>query len=123
MSTETPQPVVVKLDWSDATAGDAQHVNQVLGQVGPPSGTGVPDGIYVSLGSVAPPIIPIEEEERRRAIEALLSFPVRVSVHGRIHMSREVLDDVIRVLQATAAQYDAAVEAADGFKISSAKVK
>ena len=56
--------VLVRLDWSEVEQTPAYHVNQVLAQVGPPSSRGVPDGIYVALGSVAPPVIPADEDRR-----------------------------------------------------------
>lgn len=116
MSADPPQPVTVKLDWTENVNEAAQHVNQVLGQIGAPSSSGVPDGVYVTLGSVQPPIIPADPEGRQRAIEALMAEPVKVAVYGRFQMSREILGDLIKVLQSTAEQYDAAVREADNIK-------
>lgn len=109
VSAATPDLVPVRLDWSATEACPAQHVNQVLVQVGPPSGSGVPDGIYVAVGSVCPPVIPADPHERAARVAELTARALKVSVHGRVSMSREVLDDLIRLLKMTADQYDAAV--------------
>src|SRR5258707_9095832 len=104
-----PDKVSVRLDWSAAEACPAQHVNQVLVQVGPPSASGVPDGIYVAVGSVSPPVIPADPEGRAARVAELTASVVKVAVYGRVNMSREVLDDLMRLLKLTADQYDAAV--------------
>lgn len=108
----TPQQVSVVLDWSNADTVQPQHINQVMGQIGNPTPDGIPDGVYVGLGSVPPPIIlGRDEQAQRQAMESLQLSPVKITVHGRFHMSRGMLDAIIHVLQTTAAQYDAAVEA------------
>lgn len=104
-----PQQVMVALDWSEAEEAAAQHVNQVLAQLGPPSSDGVPDGIYVALGSVSPPVIPPDAERRDARVAELAGSVLKVAVHARIHISREALRDVIDVLQTTAEQYDESV--------------
>jgi len=96
-----PDQASVRLDWSATEACPAQHVDQVLVHMGPPSEGGVPDGIYVAMGSISPPVIPADPERTASA--------VKVAVYGRVTMSREVLDDLIRLLKAGADQYDAAV--------------
>lgn len=107
-----PEQVSVSLDWSAAEARPAQHVNQVLAQVGPPSSSGVPDGIYVAVGSVSPPVIPADPGGRAERVAALGASVLKVAVYARVSMSREVLDDLMRVLKVTADQYDAAVAVA-----------
>ena len=109
MGVAIPDQVAVRLDWSAAEACPAQHVNQVLVQVGPPSESGVPDGIYVTVGSISPPVIPADPEGRAARVAELTASVVKVAVYGRVSMSREVLDDLMRVLKLTADQYDAAV--------------
>jgi hypothetical protein len=104
-----PDMVPVRLDWSATEACPAQHVNQVLVQVGPPSGSGIPDGVYVAVGSVCPPVIPADPEKRAARVAELTASALKVAVYGRVIMSREVLDDLIRLLKMTADQYDAAV--------------
>lgn len=108
------QQVLVGLDWSEAEQAPAHHVNQVLAQVGPPSSKGVPDGIYVALGSVSPPVIPADEERREARVAQLTGGVLKVTVHARVQMSREALGDLIQVLQTTANQYDTSVGLAAG---------
>jgi len=103
------QQVMIGLDWSEAEQAPALHVNQVLAQVGPPSSTGVPDGIYVALGSVSPPVIPADEERREARVAQLAGGVLKVTVQARVQMSREALGDLIQVLQTTADQYDTSI--------------
>lgn len=110
----SPQQIMVELDWGEAEETSAQHVNQVLAQLGPPSSMGVPDGIYVALGTVSPPVIPPDDDRREARVAELAGSVLRVAVHTRIHLSREALRDVIDVLQTTAAQYDASVDLMGG---------
>ena len=113
IADEIPQ-VTVTLDWSAAAAVEPQHINQVMAQIGVPAPDGVPDGIYVTLGNVLPPAVGgTDEESQRHALETLQGSTVPVAVPGRFHMSRGVLNAIIDVLQATAAQYDAAVRQAE----------
>lgn len=104
--------VLVRLEWSEAEQTPASHVNQVLAQVGPPSSRGVPDGIYVALGSVSPPVIPADDDRREARLEELAGSVLKVAVHARIQLSREALQELIQVLQTTADQYDGSVELA-----------
>jgi hypothetical protein len=108
------QQVLVRLDWSEVEETPAEHVNQVLAQVGPPSLKGVPDGIYVALGSVAPPVIPPDEDRREARVAELVNSVLKVAVHARVHLSREALRDLIQVLQTTADQYDDSVRLSTG---------
>jgi len=100
---------IFEADVRAADACPAQHVNQVLVQVGPPSESGVPDGIYVAVGSISPPVIPADPEGRAARVAELTASVVKVAVYGRVTMSRDVLDDLMRLLKLTADQYDAAV--------------
>lgn len=108
------QQVLVRLDWSEVEQTSAQHVNQVLPQVGPPSLEGVPDGIYVALGSVSPPVIPPDGDRREARVAELANSVLQVTVHARVQLSREALRDLIQVLQTTAEQYDDSVRLAAG---------
>jgi hypothetical protein len=102
-----PEQVSVRLDWSEVEASPAPHVNQVLAQIGAPTGRGVPDGVHLALGSISPPVVLGDEEERAARAAEISRSTLKVTVHARAHVSREVLDDIIRVLQTTAEQYDA----------------
>lgn len=112
VSVASSRQVLVRLDWSDVEETPAQHVNQVLAQVGPPSSKGVPDGIYVALGSVSPPVIPPDDDRREARLAELADSILKVAVHARIQLSREALRDLIQVLQRTAEQYDESVKSA-----------
>lgn len=103
------QQVMIGLDWSEAEQAPALHVNQVLAQVGPPSSNGVPDGIYIALGSVSPPVIPADKERHQARVAQLAGGVLKVAVQARVQMSRDALGDLIQVLQTTADQYDATV--------------
>jgi hypothetical protein len=107
----SPQQVMVDLDWSEAEeeGSASQHVNQVLAQLGPPSLKGVPDGIYLALGSISPPVIPPDKERREARVAELAGGLLKVAVYGRYHISRETLRDIIDVLQETAQQYDSTI--------------
>lgn len=109
VSVANSQQVVVRLGWSEVEQTPAQHVNQVFAQVGPPSLMGVPDGIYVALGSVSPPVVPPEDDRREARVAELANSVLRVTVHARVQLSREALRDLIQVLQTTAEQYDDSV--------------
>jgi hypothetical protein len=104
--SEVKAPPIVQLrqDWAGIADVPVQHVNQALAQIGSPSQDGTPDGIYISLGSSEPPLAFGSEEERKRALEALGA--IKITVHGRFHISRAQLNDLIEVLHTIAVQYD-----------------
>jgi hypothetical protein len=104
---KTPPVVLLPQDWGGVADVPVQHVNQALAQIGLPSQDGIPDGIYLSLGSSEPPIAIGNEEERRRTLEALGA--IKITVHGRFHVSRGQLGDLIDVLRTVATQYDGIV--------------
>jgi hypothetical protein len=109
VSEVTPETIKVRLDWSGVEAGQPQHVNQALASVGAPGPDGVPDGIYLSLGAVLPPpFVDGDEEFRAQLIEKLQASGAKVNIAGSFHLTRRMLNDLIAVLQATAAKYDAA---------------
>jgi hypothetical protein len=109
---ELPEQVGVRLDWGAAESAPVQHVNQVIGQVGPPAGNGTPDGIYVAMGIVHPPVIPPDDEGRAKRVAELANSQLPVSVLGRFQLSREVAADLVRVLSTTIEQYDVAANQA-----------
>ena len=108
-----PEQVPMRLDWNDIENHPSFHVNQLIAQIGPPSSNGVPDGFYLAMGSVTPPVILGDDDDQRMArIAELAGGVLTVDVHARIHVSREVLGDIITVLQRVADQYDAATPTA-----------
>ena len=115
MSETVPHLVKVRIDWSEAETAQAPHANQALAQIGAPGSDGMPDGIYVTMGSVAPPpLLDDDEEARDRLLERLTTRGVKVNVVCQFHMSRQMLDDLIGVLQTTAAKYDAVRQSQQG---------
>jgi hypothetical protein len=110
-SEGAPEPITVRLDWGEAATVPVQHANQALGQLGTPV-KGIPDGIYLIIGSVEPLVIP-DEESRAQAIEDLTAHGVRVTVQGRFHISRQAADELMRVLGESVALYDAVVRATE----------
>lgn len=109
--------VAVSLDWKDAAAVEPLHVNQLMAQMGVPAPNGVPDGIYVTLGRVLP-LPPLaggsDPQSQRNALETLQGSTVQVGIQGRFHISRDLVDSFIQVLQTMAGQYDAAVQRSEG---------
>jgi hypothetical protein len=105
----TPLPQTsVNLDWGEVAALEPSHVNQVMTQVGNPGPDGTPDGIYVGLGHVSPPIVP-PGTSVEQAAEELRGSNVPVKALGRYHMSRAMVgvDKLIGDLRRVAEQYDA----------------
>ena len=68
---EVPEQVPMTLDWSEIENYPSSHVNQLIAQIGPPSSNGVPDGLYVAMGSVAPPVILGTDDQRIERIAEL----------------------------------------------------
>ncbi|GIH76123.1 hypothetical protein [Planobispora longispora] len=97
--------VTITVDWSDAATIPVTHVNQFVAQPGPPTMEGSPDGVYLLVGSIAPPIIPSDPEGQRRVFAALKDG-LKVTGHARFHLSRERLEELIAILQQTADNYD-----------------
>jgi hypothetical protein len=115
--TSSPPQVTVSVDWSDYAAERPEHVNQAMAQLGVPASDGVPDGVYVVLGNVLPPVMaPGPDVEVQKRLAELQGTTLKVDIVGRFHMSRGLLDAIIQVLQTTAAQYDAAVRQAQAGK-------
>jgi hypothetical protein len=80
--------------------------------MGPPTRDGIPDGIYLALGNIAPPIIIGDDETRQKTIDAIKESGLQVDVYGHYHLSRERLTDLIEALQQTVKNYDAMAMAA-----------
>lgn len=102
-----PQQIQLHVSWSAANDIPVAHVNQFATQLGPPAKNGIPDGVYVILGNLVPPIIAGDDAEaRQKSIEAVQESGIQVDVYGRYHLSRDRLDDLIEALQAIANAYD-----------------
>lgn len=106
-----PELVQVQVSWANVATAQALHVNQALGQVGPPASDGLPDGVYITMGIVPPPpLIDSAPQDQAEMLERIKAEGLKVNILGQFHLSRQVLADLIGVLQSTAAKYDAAVE-------------
>lgn len=104
---ETPKlpTLSITVDWGDATGLPTTHVNQFAVVLGPPTMSGAPDGIYMLLGHLSPPLIlGTDQASRIREFEAQKN--IKVNVLGSFHLSRERLEELIRILQQTASNYD-----------------
>lgn len=113
VTNATPEVLQVRIDWSAVEAARPCHVNQAMGQVGPPGSDGMPDGIFLTMGIVPPPpLMHAQPDIQAQQVERLKVEGVKVNVLGQFHMSRQVLRELITVLQETAAKYDVAVEQA-----------
>jgi hypothetical protein len=105
--------IKLRANWSGVESAQPVHANQAIGQVGPQGSDGLPDGIYITMGSAAPPpLMDGDDAARARLIEKLTTEGLTVNVLGQYHVSRRMLDDFIAVLQSTAAKYDAVVQEA-----------
>ena len=103
--TTEPPALAITVDWGDTTGLSTTHINQFAIVLGPPIASGAPDGIYMLLGHLAPPLIlGTDQESKLRAFEA--QKIIKVNVHGSFHLSRDRLDELIRALQQTASNYD-----------------
>jgi len=90
------------VDWSGADDAPVLAVNQVVTQLGP---SDHPGEITLILGYASPPVILGDDpDEVRRQLSQLKA--VRVRVAGRFSLNRERLDELIGVLQTTAAKHD-----------------
>jgi len=104
----TQQVVQVRLDWGAVETAQPLHANQVIAQVGPQGSDGQPDGLYISFGSAPPPVLMDEAAQREAALERLREVGVKVNVLTQVHITRQLLGDLIGLLQTTAEKYDAA---------------
>lgn len=114
MSTESqqnPEIVAVPVRWN-LEGVPTLFANQWLATLGPPTADGVPDGIYLVLGTVAPPIIIGDTPEARKAyVEAATRGGLTAEIHGRFFLTRGRLDEVITVLETVRDRYDEAASA------------
>jgi len=109
VSEVIPELLQLRIDLSAVGAAVPLHANQALSQLGPPGADGQPDGVYLTIGAVAPPpLLDGDPEGQEKLIGQLRITGVKVNVLGQFHMSRAVLGELIAILQASAAKYDAA---------------
>jgi hypothetical protein len=104
----TQQVVQVRLDWDAVEMAQPLHANQAIAQVGPQGSDGQPDGLYISFGSAPPPVL-MDEAQREATLDRLREVGVKVNVLTQVHVTRQLLGDLIELLQTAAEKYDAAV--------------
>jgi hypothetical protein len=104
----TQQVMQVRLDWGAVEMAQPLHVNQVIAQVGPQGSDGQPDGLYISFGSAPPPVFTDDTAQREAALDRLREVGVKVNILAQVHVTRQLLGDMIGLLQSTADKYDAA---------------
>jgi len=110
--------VPIGVDWTEVNALDARHINQLAIQLGAPTPDGIPDGVYLSVGSITPPIIQAPDaESARRLAQELQGTSLKVVAQGRFHLNRSLVDVLIKLLQTTADQYDNAVRQAEAARV------
>ncbi len=108
MNGATQQVVQVRLDWGAVETAQPFHANQVIAQVGPQGSDGQPDGLYISFGSAPPPVFTDDTAQHEAALERLREAGIKVNVLAQVHVTRQMLGDLIGLLQTTADKYDAA---------------
>ncbi len=91
--------------WPKADEMPVLVANAIVSQL-TPGPDGVPEECVVSLGYAPPPIVLGSEEERAEALRALGA--VSVITHVRVSLNRSRLQEIINVLQRSAAQWDQA---------------
>jgi hypothetical protein len=93
-----PDHVAVRLLWIDLDEVVIQHANQFVGQANG-------EEIYLSLGCAPPPVIMGDTPDERRAQAQNIGYiPVRPI--ARVSMTRDHLDQLIRVLNQTVEIYE-----------------
>lgn len=96
-------------DWTSVDLLAIHPVNQFVTQVGPASGkSSVPDGIYLALGTAAPPIF-LGTPERVAAQVRDYGPRVPVTAVARLVLTRERAAELASALLAAVTQYDAVV--------------
>ncbi len=107
-------PVRLRLVWDDAESAQPLHANQALAQLGGALAGGKPDGILLTFGHAPTPTLMADRdpEGTQQRIEQLAATGLKVNVLGQFHFSRALLDELITLLQETAAKYDQAEESA-----------
>jgi hypothetical protein len=102
----TQQVMQVRLDWGAVETAQPLHANQVIAQVGPQGSDGQPDGLYISFGSAPPPVLMDDTAQREAALDRLREVGVKVNVLTQVHITRQLLGDLVGLLQTAAEKYD-----------------
>lgn len=109
MNGTTQQVMQVRLDWGAVETAQPLHANQAIAQVGTQGLDGQPDGLYISFGTAQPPVLTDEAAQRDAALDRLREVGIKVNVLTQVHVTRQLLGDLIGLLETAAEKYDAAV--------------
>lgn len=110
-SQQNPEVVKVPVRWNLESV-PTLFANQFLATLGPPTAEGVPDGIYLVLGTVAPPMVLGDTpEDRKASVAEATRDGITAEIHGRYFLTRGRLDEVIRALETIRVKYDEAASA------------
>lgn len=105
MTADEVEQVAFNLDWSGADGVEPRLANQFVVQLAPPSGS-VPDGVYLLVGDVTPPLVVSKNPEFRQAELDRYDGKLPVRVHGRYFLTRGRLEELRTVLDELARQFD-----------------
>ncbi|WP_030934694.1 hypothetical protein [Streptomyces sp. NRRL S-646] len=100
----------LRVVWAEPE-GAAQPCNQFAVTVGLPTQSGMPEAVYLTLGSVEPPLLFGTEADVKQQLEST-GGTLTVRPLGRYVFTRGRLDELIAVLQSAANAFDQAQEGA-----------
>lgn len=96
----------LRVVWEEPE-GAAQPCNQFAVTLGLPTQAGVPEAVYLTVGSVEPPLLFGTEEDMRQQLEST-EGKLMVKPLGRYVLTRGRIDELIKVLQSAAQTFDQA---------------
>jgi hypothetical protein len=97
-----------RLSWDQAQDLRPQFANQFVTQVGGKvGGSNLPEGIFLTFGVVAPPIIVGDHKEQFERLKGV----VEVQPVVKLLLTREHLGELLQLLETAARQFDEAATA------------
>ena len=93
--------------------GAAQPCNQFAVTLGLPTQAGVPEAVYLTMGNLEPPLLVGTDAEIIRKLESM-GGQLHVRPLGRFVLTRGRINELIKILQDVAKQFDAAQTQAQG---------
>jgi hypothetical protein len=109
--TESAVPrLQLKVDWSDFDGAAPQSANYFAASVGLPDDIGRPDGVYLAMGHLTPPMLLRGSPEEMQEQVDRFGGRRKVQVNGYYVISRSRLRELIGVLQTAAGQYDEIID-------------
>jgi len=104
-----------RLSWDQAEDLRPQFANQFVSQLGGKvGGSNLPEGIFLTFGVVAPPIIVGDPEEQLQRLKGV----VKVQPVVKLLLTREHLGELLQLLETTARQFDEAATSETGDGVS-----